>query len=179
MAAIERVEVRGPEGREFAVVLTSNDPRPDAPGHSLVSRSAPAVREFAEALRRALPVRDAAEPRPDGASVVSVEPMERPGLEPRQVALAALGVGYALITVALVARGAGEQAVVCWLVGVPTVLAPGVAALVGPVRTTKVGRRTGWQLTGGMLVAVLPGLPMTPVGLGMAASAPAALRVWR
>ncbi|RPE42361.1 hypothetical protein EDD90_5489 [Streptomyces sp. Ag109_O5-1] len=173
--------------------------------------------------------------------------MERPGLEPRQVALAALGVGYAMITVALVARGAGEQAVVSWLVGVPTVLAPGVAALVGAVRyardaavlrargiavegrleysygtgsgedtvrhhvysyvdphgvrrsrsgtecgaqeveivydpedpegTTKVGCRAGWQLTGGVLVAVLPGLPMTPVGLGMAASAPAALRV--
>ncbi|MFD8718675.1 hypothetical protein ACFV2H_11815 [Streptomyces sp. NPDC059629] len=100
VAAIERVEVRGRRGREFAVVLTSNDPRPVAPGHSLVSRSAPAVREFTEALRRALPVRYVAEPRPDGAS--------------------------------LVARGAGEQAVVS--VGVPTVLAPGVAALVGGAR---------------------------------------------
>ncbi|MFJ9704358.1 hypothetical protein [Streptomyces sp. NPDC101234] len=74
VAAIERVEVRGRTGRELAVFLTSNDPRPAAPGRSLVSRSAPAVREFAEAPRRALPVRDAAEPRPDGASLVSVEP---------------------------------------------------------------------------------------------------------
>ncbi|MFK0112462.1 hypothetical protein [Streptomyces sp. NPDC091217] len=246
VAAIERVEVRGRTGRELAVVLTSNDPCPAAPGHSLVSRSAPAVREFAEALRRALPARDATEPRPDGASLVSVEPMERPGPEPRQVALVALGAGYALIAVALVARGAGEQAVVSWLVGVPLVLAQGVAALVGGVRrvrdavvlrargitvegrleysygtgsgedavrrhvysyvdahgvrrerdgteggaqeveivydpgdpegATKVGRGTGWQLTGGVFVAVLLGLPMTLVGLGMAASALAALR---
>jgi hypothetical protein len=245
VAAIAHVDVRGRKGRELAVVLTSRDPCPDPPGYSLVSRSTPAVREFAEALRRALPVRDADGPGRDGAALVSVEPMERPGPEPRRSALVALGAAYALITVALVVRGAGEQAIVSWAVGGPTVLAPGVAVLVGGVRyardavvlrargitvegrmeysyetgsgadavthhvysyvdahgvrrrrsgteggaqeveivydpedpegVTKVGRRTGWQLAGGVLLALLLGLPMTVLGLAMVGTALAAL----
>ncbi|MFI9808193.1 hypothetical protein ACIHEJ_28140 [Streptomyces sp. NPDC052301] len=51
--------------------------------YSLTALSAPAVRAFAEAAGRALPVRDAGEPRPDGAALVSVEPVRRPTADPR------------------------------------------------------------------------------------------------
>ncbi|MFF4548290.1 hypothetical protein ACFY1J_29345 [Streptomyces sp. NPDC001406] len=135
VAAIERVDVSGRAGRELIVVLTSALPGPAT--HCLVSRSAPAVHEFAEALRRALPVRDADEPRRDGAARVTVEPVERPGPEPRNVALGVLGVLYVLVAAALVARGAGERATVSWAVGVPSVLAPGVAAVVAGLRTLR------------------------------------------
>ncbi|MEU2774812.1 hypothetical protein ABZ646_18180 [Streptomyces sp. NPDC007162] len=111
VAAIDSVDVRGRRGREPAVVLTSRAPRPDPPRYALVSRSAPAMREFTEAPHRALPVRDAAEPRPDGASPVSAEPMEHPGTEPLPVALAVLGAGCALIAVTPAARGAGDGGV--------------------------------------------------------------------
>ncbi|WP_328872651.1 hypothetical protein OHT76_22520 [Streptomyces sp. NBC_00287] len=125
VAAIERVEVSGAKGRVLTVVLSSAT-------HTLTSRSAPAVREFAEAVRRALPVRDADEPRP----AVSAEPVERPGVEPGYVVLWALGVAFVLVAVALVVRGAGEQAVVFWLVG-PVVLGCGGAALAGGLTTVR------------------------------------------
>ncbi|WP_316757176.1 hypothetical protein [Streptomyces herbicida] len=77
VAAIERVEVRGSEGCEPAVVLTSAAPDPAT--YTLASRSAPAVREFAEAASRAVPARDADEPRRDGVARVTTEPVQRPG----------------------------------------------------------------------------------------------------
>ncbi|UXY28777.1 hypothetical protein [Streptomyces sp. HUAS TT20] len=91
----------GRRGRELTVVLTSA--LPDPATHSLTSRSAPAVREFA-------------------------------GPEPRNVPLGVLGVLYVLVVAALPVRGAGERATVSWLVGIPCVLAPGVAAVVAGLR---------------------------------------------
>ncbi|MGW7403193.1 hypothetical protein ACWGI9_05555 [Streptomyces sp. NPDC054833] len=65
---------------------------------------------------------------------MTVEPVERPGPEPRNVALAVLGVLYLLVAAASVARGAGERATVSRAVGVPCVLAPGAAAVVAGLR---------------------------------------------
>ncbi|MDQ0600358.1 hypothetical protein QF037_004703 [Streptomyces canus] len=72
VAAIARVDATGPGGRVLTVVVATTPT--DSVTHSVTSRSAPAVRAFAEAVRRALPVRDADEPRPE----VSAEPVEGP-----------------------------------------------------------------------------------------------------
>ncbi|WP_225832509.1 hypothetical protein [Streptomyces sp. NK08204] len=146
VSAIERVDVRGRRGRELVVVLTSASPGRAA--YALTSGSAPAVREFAEAVRRALPVRAAGEPSRDGAALVTVTPMERPGLEPRNVARWALGglaaALFGVITVLLVARDAGEQAQVSWLLS-PMMTTVGVLPLRGGLRMVRdalvLGRR--------------------------------------
>ncbi|MFE2061430.1 hypothetical protein ACFXDH_03365 [Streptomyces sp. NPDC059467] len=73
VAAIERIHVHGPKGRRLTVVLTGDEPVV----YDLRCRSGPAVHEFAKVVRRALPVRDADEPRQDGAGPVTEEPPER------------------------------------------------------------------------------------------------------
>ena len=141
VAAIDRVDVSGPGGRVLTVALATARADPAGPSdsadrapvtYSLTSRSAPAVAAFAEAVRRALPVRDADEPRPEAEMEVSVEPVERPGPDLRRVILWTLGLTLVLVTVVLVARGADERAVVFWLVG-PVLLGAGGPALVGGV----------------------------------------------
>ncbi|MFC8277968.1 hypothetical protein ACFUJR_36660 [Streptomyces sp. NPDC057271] len=129
-AAIERVDVHGPKGRRLTVVLTG-----DAPvAYHLRCRSVPAVQEFAHAVRRALPVRDADEPRPDGAGLVTEEPLERAA--PNRVRLLgwSLGGGYALVLVLLLVKGAGVVPGVLWAV------AP------GPIAAGGLGVYGGWQL---------------------------------
>ncbi|MFE9098590.1 hypothetical protein [Streptomyces sp. NPDC007264] len=64
VAAIERVDVHGAGGRRLTVVLTGDEPV----AYHLRCRSAPAVHEFAHAVSRALPTRDADERRPNGGS---------------------------------------------------------------------------------------------------------------
>lgn len=73
VAAIERIHVHGPKGRRLTVVLTGDEPVV----YDLRCRSGLAVHEFAKVVRRALPVRDADEPRQDGAGPVTEEPPER------------------------------------------------------------------------------------------------------
>lgn len=109
-AAIERVDVDGATGRQLTIVLTG-----DAPvRYRFISRSAPAVREFARAVHRALPVRDADEPQPDGAGLVTEEPLERAA--PNRVRLLwwGLAAGYALVLVLLLLKGAGVVPTVLW-----------------------------------------------------------------
>lgn len=110
VTAIERVDVNGAGGRRLTIVLTGAEPQT----FSVTSRSAPAVREFAEAVRRALPVRDAGEPRPDGAGLVTVAPLERPGLEPKRVLWWALGAVWALLALVLLVKGPADG-FLCWL----------------------------------------------------------------
>ena len=57
----------------MTVVLTGDEPVP----YQLRCRSAAAVHEFARAVRRALPVRDADEPRLNGAELMTEEPLGR------------------------------------------------------------------------------------------------------
>lgn len=109
-AAIERVDVDGATGRQLTIVLTG-----DAPvTYRFISRSAPAVREFARVVHRALPVRDADEPQPDGAGLVTEEPLERAA--PNRVPLLwwGLAAGYALVLVLLLVKGAGVVPTVLW-----------------------------------------------------------------
>ncbi|MFF4709759.1 hypothetical protein ACWC4D_41150 [Streptomyces sp. NPDC001288] len=73
VTAIERVDVRGAKVRRLTVVLKGTEPV----AHHLTCRSAPGVHEFAQAVRRALPVRDADQPRPNGTELVTEEPLER------------------------------------------------------------------------------------------------------
>lgn len=87
VAAIERVDVHGANGRRLTVVLTGDEPV----AYHLRCRSAAAVHEFAQAVRRALPVRDADEPRPDGVGPVTEEPLERAA--PNRVRLLWWGLG--------------------------------------------------------------------------------------
>lgn len=111
MAAIERIDVHGPKGRWLTVVLTGSEPAT----YHLRCRSAPAVHEFAQAVRQALPVRDAAEPRPDGAVSVSEVPLER--ATPHRVRRMwwSLGGAYGLVLVLLIATRAGTVPVVLWV----------------------------------------------------------------
>lgn len=77
-------------------------------------------------------------------------PAVRPGIDPGYVILGALVLAYVLVAVVLVVRGAGEDAVVCWLVG-PMLVGVGGAALAGGVRTVRgavVLRRRGITVEG-------------------------------
>jgi hypothetical protein len=149
VAAIARVDATGPGGRVLTVVVATTPTTPTDPvtySYSLTSRSAPAVRAFAEAVRRALPVRDADEPRPQ----VSAEPVERSGPHLGYAILGALVLTYVLVAVVLVNRGAGEQAVVYWLAG-PMLTGAGGTVLPGGVRTVReavVLRRRGITVEG-------------------------------
>lgn len=95
MAAIERIDVHGPKGRRLAVVLTGDEPV----AYRLKCRSAPAVHEFAQAVQRVLPVRDADEPRPDGVGLVTEEPLERAAPNRLRQLWWGLGVAYVLVFV--------------------------------------------------------------------------------
>ncbi|MFF7334450.1 hypothetical protein [Streptomyces sp. NPDC008150] len=70
--------------------------------------------EFAQAVRRALPVRDADEPRLDGAGLVTEAPLER--ARPNRVRQLWWGLGgaYALVFVLLVVTRAGVVPVLLW-----------------------------------------------------------------
>lgn len=129
VAAIERVDVHGPKGRRLTVVLTGDEPV----AYLLRCRSAPAVQEFAHAVRRALPVRDADEPRPDGAGLVTEEPLERAAPKVRLLWWG-LGGGYVLVLVLLMLKGAGVVPGVLWAV------AP------GPIAAGGLGVYAGWQV---------------------------------
>jgi hypothetical protein len=133
LAAIERVEVRGPKGRCLTVLLTVTDGG-DPQSYALVCRSAAAVAEFARVVGAALPVRDAAEPRPDGAGMVVVKPLERPAPDLVRRRWWALGAAYTLVLAALLLTGPEVAPVVFWLVS-PAVIPPGWLAA-----------RAGWRL---------------------------------
>lgn len=148
VAAIGRVYVNGPRGRVLTITLAAARTDPADPArrtpvtYSLTSRNAPAAAAFAEAVRRALPVRYADEPRPEtgaGAGVevsVSVEPIVRSRPDLGRVIVGTLCLAFVLVAVVLVARGAGERAVVCWLGG-PVLLGAGVAGLMGGGRAVR------------------------------------------
>ncbi len=76
-----------------------------AVAYHLRCRSASAVHEFAQAVRRALPIRDADEPRPNGAELVTEKPLERAA--PNRVRLLwwGLGGGYVLVLALLLVKG--------------------------------------------------------------------------
>ncbi|MEW1828492.1 hypothetical protein [Streptomyces sp. NPDC088196] len=148
VAAIGRVYVNGPRGRVLTITLAAARADPADPArrtpvtYSLTSRNAPAAAAFAEAVRRALPVRYADEPRPEaeaeaGVEVsVSVEPIVRSRPDLGRVIVGTLCLAFVLVAVVLVARGAGERAVVCWLGG-PVLLGAGVAGLMGGGRAVR------------------------------------------
>ncbi|MET7370215.1 hypothetical protein ABZS61_30945 [Streptomyces sp. NPDC005566] len=123
VTAIERVDVHGTRGRRLTVVLTGDEPA----AYHLRCRSATAVHEFAQAVRRALPVRDADEPRPNGVELVTEKPLER--VAPNRVRLLWWGLGglYLLVLVLLLVKGAfnGVAPVVLWTVA-PLLIAGGV-----------------------------------------------------
>ncbi|MEU6667016.1 DUF3592 domain-containing protein [Streptomyces sp. NPDC046727] len=145
VAAIARVDVSGPRGNRLTVALfppaTAHPPAGFPPStYTLTSRSAPAVREFAAAVRRALPARgDAGEPLPGPSGRIRVEPLERPGLEPRRVRWWALGGVYVLVAALLAARRSGSG-FLPWLCS-PVL----VAGLVG-VRNGTAAIRDAWVL---------------------------------
>ncbi|MET8012893.1 hypothetical protein ABZU86_13370 [Streptomyces sp. NPDC005271] len=112
VAAIERIDVHGPKGRRLAVVLTGDEPV----AYHLRCRSAPAVHEFAQAVQRALPLRDTDEPRLDGAGLVTEAPLER--ATPNRVRQLWWGLGgaYVLVLVLLVVTRAGVVPALLWVV---------------------------------------------------------------
>ncbi|MFF2942713.1 DUF3592 domain-containing protein [Streptomyces niveus] len=118
----------------------------------MYSRSAPAVRAFADALRLLLPVRDAGEVRTDGALVMTRVPVEKPAMGWRRAALRLLVSLYLLAAAAMAMTGllgAYEwyAALACWLIGSLTIpVRHGVSA--GCDMT-----REAWRLrTSGVLV---------------------------
>ncbi|MGW5199121.1 hypothetical protein [Streptomyces spiralis] len=117
VGAIERVEVGGLWGRTLTVVLTS--PAGTGAVHRVGCPSAPAVDAFAGALRRALPVRDAAEPRADGAELVTTEALERPSPERGHRGWSVAAGVYVGVAVVLAAVGAGVADVLVWLASGP------------------------------------------------------------
>lgn len=136
VAAVERVEVGGPKGQELTVVLTASDATAaPAVTYVLRARSAPMVREFAAAVSRALPVRDAEEPRPDGAGLVTEEVAKRWRPTPAQWLAAGLLVAYALVALGLWSAGRVAP-MVLWLTG-PVVGLIGVGLVTG-----------GWEVRG-------------------------------
>ncbi|MEU6573248.1 hypothetical protein [Streptomyces sp. NPDC046805] len=127
VAAIERAEAGGAKGRELTVVLTAVGSDPVT--YTLVSRSAPAVREFAEAVRRALPVRDAGEARRDGAGLVSEEPLERPTPKPdRKGRLRRTAWIGCLLMACVLLVGVGVNPLLYWLFSLPVGFAGFLAA---------------------------------------------------
>lgn len=112
VAAIERVDVHGAKGRQLTVVLTGDEPV----AHHLRCRSAPAVREFAHAVHSALPVRDAREPRPDAAGLVTEEPLERAAPNRAPLIWCGLAGTYVLVLVLLAVKGAGLAPRILWVV---------------------------------------------------------------
>ncbi|MGW5278961.1 hypothetical protein ACWERI_05805 [Streptomyces collinus] len=129
VAAIERVDVHGAKGRRLTIVLTDDE----SVAYHLRCRSAPAVHEFAQAVRRALPVRDAAEPRPNSAELVTEKPLERVAPHRLRLLWWGLGGGYVLVLVLLVAKAA-FPGVILWAVA-PLLIAGGVG-----------GVQAGWQV---------------------------------
>jgi len=127
VAAIERIDVHGLKGRRLTVVLTGDEPAT----YRLSCRSGPAVHEFAQAVRRALPVRDADEPRPDGAGLVAEEPMEPVAPNRRRQLWWGLGAAYVLVFVLLVATGAGAGPVLLWVAAPEAIGGGGFGAHVG------------------------------------------------
>ncbi|MFJ6085284.1 hypothetical protein ACIQI8_28140 [Streptomyces sp. NPDC092369] len=111
VAAVERIDVHGPKGRRLTVVLTGSEPV----AYRLRCRSGPAVREFAQALQRALPVRDAAEPRTDGAVLVTEEPLARAVPNRARQLWWGLGSAYVLVLVLLIVTDAGVVPVLLWV----------------------------------------------------------------
>ncbi|MFJ3339243.1 hypothetical protein [Streptomyces sp. NPDC086766] len=101
LTAIERVDVHGAKGRRLTIVLTGNKPV----AYHLRCRSAPAVHEFAHAVRRALPVRDADELRPNGAELVTEKPLERAAPNRARLLWWGLGGGYVLVLALLLVKG--------------------------------------------------------------------------
>ncbi|MFF5392925.1 hypothetical protein ACFY5H_32080 [Streptomyces sp. NPDC013012] len=79
VAAIERVEVRGPRNHTLVVVLTAQEPD-TAQIYRFTSLSPTSVKCFAAVLQEALPVRDKAEMGLHGPSLVRVEALDHPGL---------------------------------------------------------------------------------------------------
>ncbi|MFF8280185.1 hypothetical protein ACF05T_29550 [Streptomyces lateritius] len=133
VAAIERVEVRGPRGRTLAVVLTGQEPVA-ARTHSLTSLRPAAVKRFAAVLCAALPVRDGAELSRSGSPPVTVEPLERRGRPAVQFG-SVVAVAFCLVMAALLVTRSWGGAF-CW-VFVPMLVGAGVSlAEVGwkPVR---------------------------------------------
>ncbi|MEU6657238.1 hypothetical protein ABZ904_50245 [Streptomyces sp. NPDC046900] len=130
VAAIERVDVHGARVRRLTVVLTGDEPV----AYHLRCRSAPAVHEFAQAVRRALPVRDADEPRPNGTELVTEKPLERAAPNRIRQLRWGLGGGYVLVLVLLLVTDAGVVPGVLWAV------AP------GPIAAGGLGVYGGWQL---------------------------------
>ncbi|WP_329142875.1 hypothetical protein OG275_00550 [Streptomyces niveus] len=121
VAAIERVEITGAKGRSLVLVLTAPE-KAHAESWKVDSRSAPAVRAFADALRLLLPVRDAGEVRTDGALLVTRVPVEKPTIGWRRAALRLLVSLYLLAAAAMLVGGllgAYEwyAALACWLIG--------------------------------------------------------------
>lgn len=110
-------------------------------GYHLRCRSAPAVHKFAQIVRRALSVRDAEEPRPDGVGLMTEEPLKRAA--PNRVRLLrwSLGGGYVLVLVLLLVKGAGVVPGVLWAVA-PVVIAPGGLGVYGGWRVF----REAWVL---------------------------------
>ncbi|MEE1755451.1 hypothetical protein [Streptomyces sp. SP18CS02] len=145
VGAVERVEVRGRFGRTLAVVLTADEPG-GATTYTQRSYSAPATDRFAAAVRRALPVRDAEEPRPDGALSVTSERRSRRGRRPVPERLrgirpgTALAVAFCLVLAALLATRSWGGALT-W-VFVPLLVGAGVS--LAPVGWKPV--REGWIL---------------------------------
>ncbi|MEV8398453.1 hypothetical protein [Streptomyces niveus] len=138
VAAIERVEIRGAKGRSLVLVLTAPE-KAHGESWTVYSRSAPAVRAFADALRLLLPVRDASEVRTDGALLVTRVPVEKPAIGWRRAALRLLVSLYLLAAAAMLVvglLGAYEwyAALACWLIG----------SLAIPVRH---GVSAGWDMT--------------------------------
>lgn len=136
VTAIERVDVGGAKERQLTVVLTGDEPT----AYHLRCRSASAVHEFAQAARRALPIRDADEPRPNGAELVTEKPLGRAA--PNRVRLLrwGLGGGYVLVLALLLAKGLLTSGAIGAVPGILWVVAPLLIA--GGVG----GVQAGWQV---------------------------------
>ncbi|MEV0521965.1 hypothetical protein AB0I66_00960 [Streptomyces sp. NPDC050439] len=138
VAAIERVEVKGPKGRRLVVVLTAPQAS-DQESLTVYSRSAPAVLAFAHTLRQSLPVRDEAQPRPDGALLMTRAAVAKPVIDRRRAVLRCSVSLYMLAAATMLIAGLSGAvewyaALACWLIG----------AVAVPLRH---GVRAGWEMT--------------------------------
>ncbi|MGW0908638.1 hypothetical protein [Streptomyces sp. NPDC002853] len=137
VAAIERVDIKGPKGRRLVVVLTAPEAG-DRESMTVFSRSTPAVLAFAQTLRQALPVRDATQPRSDGALSVTRSSVAKPAGDWRRAAVRCSVSLYVLAAATMLISGicgAVEwyAALACWLIG----------AVAVPLRH---GVRAGWEM---------------------------------